>query len=106
RIESRAEEAAVENGEIHHHVKIQNPQGAERERVVILTPVLQESVKHYISGKPLPDGKRFWRALAEEVVANYVWQLSEFPPEEEIVADRLTTSMKRGIDSGRSRGAQ
>ncbi|HLK58636.1 MAG TPA: response regulator [Chthonomonadaceae bacterium] len=99
RIESRPAAGMTPTGEFRHDYDLTSPTGETRTCTVILPPYLIELVKAHVDSDTLPGGDRFWHALGEEALANYVWQNAEFPPEEVLKVVELTTSLNRWIDS-------
>lgn len=99
RIESRPSAGTKQNGEMRYTYTILNPSGESNECTVTLPAYLIELVKAYADRETLPGGDRFWHALGEEVVANYVWQNADFPPESRILVEDLTTGLRRWIDA-------
>ena len=46
---------------------------------MILPCYVTELVKAHADWEQMPGGDRFWQALCEEALANYLWQNAEFP---------------------------
>ncbi len=84
---------------LRHVITIYSPTGASRRCSVLLPGYIIELAKAYADREEMPGGDRFWQALCEEVVANYLWQHAEFPPDEDLRVDNLTTGLKRWADS-------
>ncbi|HEY4002294.1 MAG TPA: response regulator [Candidatus Xenobia bacterium] len=75
--------------------RVRNPVGEQQEVQVQLQPALRRQVEKIVPG-PVPDP--WWQELAEEVLANHVWQHSDFPPAE-LRVEELTTGLRRWIDA-------
>ncbi len=97
RIHGRPEAAEHKEGDISFHFTLSDPEGTSRTCEVTLPAFVIELAKAATDREELPGGIRFWHALAEEVVANYVWQQGEFPPDSGIRVDDLTSGLKRWI---------
>jgi CheY-like chemotaxis protein len=66
---------------------------------VVLPAYVMELVKAYIDSETVPGGKRFWHALCEEALANYLWQNAEIPEGGILRIEDLTSSLQRWLDS-------
>jgi CheY-like chemotaxis protein len=80
-------------------VRVRNPEGVTRDCVVTLPPYVMELVYAYANTESVPGGGRFWQALAEEAMANHLWQNADFPTDGLLTVDELTTSLRRWIDA-------
>jgi hypothetical protein len=56
-----------------------------------------ELVRAELDRETPPGGSRFWQALCEESLANYVFQNAGFPPEDLLRIDDLTTGLRRYV---------
>jgi CheY-like chemotaxis protein len=66
---------------------------------VILPAFIMELVKAHADSENVPGGHRFWVAMCEETLANYLWQ-NAAPPEDMVLRiDDLTTSHQKWLDS-------
>ena len=99
RIESRPGAGMTPSGEFRHDYDLTSPTGEKRASTVILPPYIIELVKAHADRETLPGGDRFWHALGEEALANYVWQNAEFPQENILKVVELTTGLTRWIDT-------
>jgi CheY-like chemotaxis protein len=66
---------------------------------VILPAYVMELVKAYSDTEQMPGGNRFWHALCEEALANYLWQHAELPINSVLQIDDLSNSLQRWLDS-------
>ena len=64
-----------------------------------LSPVVRELVRAELNCDDPPGGSRFWQALCEETLANYVYQNAEFPPDNPIRVDDLTMGLRRYVNA-------
>lgn len=90
---------ARSGGDLRYEFMIESPTGQRRPCAVVLPGYLVELVKAHLDCETPPGGDRFWQALCEEALANYVWQHAEFPPEDGLRLDDLTTGLRRWIDA-------
>lgn len=78
---------------------VHRPDGESRRCTVTMSPVVAELVKARVDRERLPGGTRFWQALCEEALANYLWQSAAFPPDDLLRVDELTSGLSRWVDS-------
>jgi DNA-binding response OmpR family regulator len=76
---------------------VRRPDGESRKCTVTLSAVLMELVKAELDCEQPAAGNRFWQALCEETLANYVYQNADFPPENVVRVDDLTAGLRRYI---------
>jgi FixJ family two-component response regulator len=65
---------------------------------VKIPPFVIELVKAYSDCERVPGDERFWSAVAEESLANYLWQHAELPINNILVLDDLSASLQRWLD--------
>ena len=75
------------------------PSGDAVRCMVILPAYITELVKAHSDREQMPGGDRFWQALCEEALANYLWQHAEAPPPGELRIDDLTSGLRRFVDA-------
>lgn len=78
---------------------LRNPEGASQTCEVQLPAYVIELIKAETDCEQLPGGDRFWQTLCESVVANYVWQNSDFPPAGTLTVNELSAGLRRWIDA-------
>ncbi|HZT40613.1 MAG TPA: response regulator [Chthonomonadaceae bacterium] len=78
---------------------IQNPEGQTQECTVILPAYVAELIKAHTDREQMPGGLRFWQALCEEALANYLYQNAEFPPGGLLRVEDFTSGMRRWVDA-------
>jgi CheY-like chemotaxis protein len=66
---------------------------------VVLPAYVMELVKAYGDTETVPGGKRFWQAMCEESLANYLWQNAEVPDDNILRIEDLSSSLQRWLDS-------
>lgn len=99
RLESSPKAVARAEGELRFTYTVTSPIGERHDCTVALKPLLQELVKAYTDRDSLPGGERFWHALGEESLANYVWQNADFPLRYQLEVEELTGGLRRWIDA-------
>lgn len=99
RIESRPVSGVNLNDDIGFDFTIRSPSNETQMCTVVLPCYVAELVKAYTDREQMPGGSRFWQALCEEALANFLWQNAMFPPERLIKVDELTPGLKRWTDA-------
>jgi len=66
---------------------------------VVLPAFVMELVKAYTDSEHVPGGHRFWVAMCEECLANYLWQNAAVPEDGFLRIDDLSSSIQRWLDS-------
>lgn len=66
---------------------------------VVLPNYVMELVKAYTDSETVPGGRRFWHAMCEEALANYLWQNAEVPEGGVLRVEDLSASLQRWLDS-------
>ena len=66
---------------------------------VHLPVLVQELIKAYIDCEHGPGGIRFWQAICEEALANYLWQNAQVPEKNTLRIDDLSSSLEKWLDS-------
>lgn len=97
-IESHPGAGIRREGERRFVFTIRAPDGSVTETRVQIPAYVTELIKAQTDREQMPGGERFWQALSESVLANYVWQ-NAGPPEELLVVEEVTPSIRRWVDS-------
>jgi DNA-binding response OmpR family regulator len=79
--------------------EVRSPDDETRPILVTLPDYMVELVRAQMDSEEFPGGQRFWEALCEEALANYLWQNATFPEENLIEVIDLTGHLKRWIES-------
>lgn len=66
---------------------------------VVLPSFVQELAKAHADSDTVPGGRRFWIAMCEEALANYLWQNSEIPAGNELRIDDLSAALKHWMET-------
>jgi len=98
-IESLPKSDSKCGGDISYRFAVSSPSQEKRQCIVLLPVYIVELVKAHADQEKLPGGDRFWHALCEESLANYLWQHSEFPPDNFLRIEELTAGLRRWIDA-------
>jgi DNA-binding response OmpR family regulator len=66
---------------------------------VVLPVYVQELVKAFTDSEEVPGGQRFWTAMCEESLANYLWQNASLPEENSLRIEDLSSGLETWLDS-------
>lgn len=88
-----AEHGVAVDFEVSH-----NAEPSENVRVV-LPPYVQEHALALADLEVVPGGHRFWEAMCEEALANYLWQNVDLPPGKRLEVDDLSPSLQAWLRS-------
>lgn len=66
---------------------------------VTLPVYVQELVKAYTDSEEVPGGRRFWIAMCEESLANYLWQNAALPDGNALRIEDLSSGLEAWLDS-------
>ena len=64
-----------------------------------LPEYVQELAMCHADTDAMPGGARFWQAMCEEALANFLWQHAELPPNNTLIIDDLSSSLRHWIDA-------
>ena len=98
RITFQADSGQKVGGGFQQPFTVRDPPGAEQVCKVMLSTVFIELVKAHADRDHLPGDNRFWQAICEEALANYLWQNAAFPDEVLRVED-YTTGLRRFVEA-------
>lgn len=79
RIEPLREPATRKSGEIRQTAAVRAPNGNLTPCVVAFPPDILEKIRRKVGDSNWPANDRFWRGLAEEMLAHYLWHSSSVP---------------------------
>lgn len=99
RIDMRPGTGVRIGSDLHYPFTIRSPAGEQRSCVVELSGVVIELTRAHADREKLPGGDRFWQALCEEALANYLWQNAEYPQDDRLRVDDLSASLRRWINA-------
>jgi CheY-like chemotaxis protein len=83
----------------HQLFTIRAPDGATQSCTVTLPGYVMELVRAHTDLEQMPGGDRFWQALCEEALANYLWQQAEFPVGGTLRVEEFSTGLRRFVDA-------
>jgi DNA-binding response OmpR family regulator len=86
-------------GEVICTYKVYEPTGGESNVKVIVPQYVMELVKAHADTETVPCQNRFWQAMSEEALANYLWQEAQLPPDNKLKVADLTPALERWVDS-------
>ena len=90
------------DGELRHTFTVYGPAQAQQPCTVVLPAYVIELVKAHTDREEMPAGFRFWQALCEEALANYLWQYADLPPGGFLRVDEFTTGLQHWVDASMS----
>jgi CheY-like chemotaxis protein len=85
-------------GEVICTYKVFQPTGEEATVKVIVPQYVMELVKAHADSETVPCQNRFWQAMSEEALANYLWQEATLPPNNLLKVEDLTPALERWVD--------
>jgi DNA-binding response OmpR family regulator len=85
-------------GEVICTYKVYEPTGGQATVKVTVPQYVAELVKARADTETVPCQNRFWQAMSEEALANYLWQESALPPNNQLKVEELTPSLQRWVD--------
>jgi hypothetical protein len=85
-------------GEVHCDFRVVG-QAQDRIITVSLPAYLQELVKAHADLEQVPGGPRFWQALAEEFLADFLWTNASLPETQKLIIEDLSSPLRNWIDS-------
>lgn len=88
-----------DDGGVACRFRVNQPNAGSHQCEVILPCYVMELVKAYGDVEHVPGGNRFWQALCEEALANYLWQNASLPPGNSLRLEDLSSSLQRWIDT-------
>lgn len=99
RIEFQADSGQHTVSAYQQTFRIINAEGQAETCTVVLPDYVSELVKAQTDRDQMPGGDRFWTAVCEEALANYLWQNAEFPIGGQLRIEELTTGLRRFVDT-------
>ena len=96
-IESDPKAVVVEDGDMRYTFSVRHPAGETKSCVTLLTNHVMAEVKTLARRDSMPGEDRFWHALCEHVLSNYLYQNADYPPGFFIRVDELDRSMKNWV---------
>ncbi len=88
----------IHGGGIGFPFTVRRPDGEASPCTVTLSPVVIELIKAHLDRDAVPGGDRFYQAVCEEALANYLYQNADFPSQNLLAVDELTGGLRRFID--------
>lgn len=98
-ISSKFEPSAMVGDELTFDFSVRNPAGEIRPCSVSLASEVVDAAKAHVGTEDLPGGDRFWHGLCEHVLADYLWQNADYPPEGSLHAKEFSSSLRDWIDA-------
>ncbi len=79
--------------------RVSQPNADSAVCTVVLPAYVIELVKAYTDSEEVPGGERFWQAMCEEALANYLWQNAALPPDNLLRIEDLSSSLQKWLDT-------
>lgn len=79
--------------------RVTDSAGESEACTVTLPNYVIELVKAYTDSEEVPGGERFWQAMCEEALANYLWQHAAIPDGGTLRIEDLSSSLQRWLDT-------
>lgn len=96
-IESDPKAVAIEAGDLRYSFSVRNPSGETELCSVLLTSQVMEEVKTLARRDSMPGENRFWHALCEHVLSNYLYQNADYPAGFFIRVDEADRSIRNWV---------
>ncbi len=88
-----------DDGSVTTNFRVSHPNAASAVCTVVLPAYVIELVKAYTDSEEVPGGERFWQAMCEEALANYLWQNAALPEDNHLRIEDLSGSLQRWLDT-------
>jgi DNA-binding response OmpR family regulator len=98
-IESTQTISRSDEGGISAAFEVTNPTGGVEACTVYVAPRVIEAMTEHAGRQDMPGGDRFWHALCENALANYVWQNASFPPGDQIRVEEMDRALRKWMDA-------
>lgn len=99
RIEAPLNSGVKMGGDTGYEFTVRNPANDKQRCTIVLPAVVAELVKAHADRDEMPGGSRFWQALCEEVLANYLYQNADYPPDNMLRVEDYTYGMRRWVEA-------
>jgi len=86
-------------GETQYTFNVVGPLGVATICTVVLPDYIPELVRAETGREHLPAGRRFWEAMCEETLSNYLWQNAAVPVSGLLRVTELTPDLERWISA-------
>ena len=84
--------------DVHYGFVVTSPTGEARDCTVFIVAELVREIRASAVRDAAPDA-RFWQALSEQVLADYLWQHAAFPPDQMLRVEGLTPHLRRWVEA-------
>lgn len=98
-IESNPKDVVIENDEMHYAFSVRSPEGDTKSCTVQLSSNVISEIKTQTDKRLMVGRNRFWHALCEHVLANYLYQNANYPPNLLIRVDEVDRSMTNWVNA-------
>jgi CheY-like chemotaxis protein len=98
-IEDAGHHQPEDDGSVISRFRVNQPNAESAVCTVVLPVYVIELVKAYADSEEVPCGERFWQAMCEEALANYLWQNAALPPDRHLRIEDLSSGLQRWLDT-------
>ncbi len=85
-------------GEVICTYKVYEPSETTASVKVIVPQYVMELVKAHADTETVPCQNRFWQAMSEEALIDYLWQQAKLPTDNVLKVEELTPALERWVD--------
>jgi|GEM_PF-226264 len=96
-IESDPKAAVMDADDLHHIFSVRHPGGEVKPCTIILAGHFISELKATADLDLLPRDNRFWHALCEHVLSNYLYQNADYPPELVVRVETIDRSTRNWV---------
>ncbi len=100
-IESDPKAVTIEDGDRRYTYSVRHPAGEEKTCTVLIPADMASEVKTLLRTNLTVDENRFWHALCEHVLSNYLYRNANYPPDCFIRIDEVDRSMRNWVKAVR-----
>lgn len=97
-IESNPESVVVENGDVKYTFTVRSPKGETEQCMVLLSAKVISEVESIANRKYNKNG-RFWHALCEQALANYLYQHAQVPQDRFLQVYEVDKGLRNWVKS-------
>jgi CheY-like chemotaxis protein len=98
-VDDAGHHAPEDDGSVICRFRVSQPTAESAVTTVTLPVYVIELVKAYTDSEEVPGGDRFWQAMCEEALANFLWQNAALPPDRHLRIEDLSSGLQRWLDT-------
>ncbi len=93
------EEKDTDGDELKFEFEVSRGNEDPQKCLVVMPRYVRELALAHADADSMPGGDRFWLAMGEEALANYLWQHAEVPPDNLLRVEDLTSTLRQWMDN-------